>query len=445
MRMLQVVRKDLLRFFRDRRALVVSLVLPLIITFIMGLSFGGGVFGKKGISAIRIVGVTDGIPQMLRDPLTEGLEETGFFSVTWADSNTADEMVRGGEAAAAIVLPDDLVERFFQFEPIRIRVWKDPGSPLKAGIVEQVIERSLSPIQAGEAVYAGLWPEDIQPQRNQEWTSTLESYFQGDVQSVWKQWKQADEDPFWDIFQREFTRIMDRQAALSDAMEGPGVALEVENKAMTDAEGPQDDVNLFNYFLPTFSVFFLMFGVAAAARDFHREREMGTLNRQLLSPLNDRDFVLGKWMAAAIQGSIQLLVLFLAGAVLFRVNLGSDPWSLPLAVILTCTSAAGFFLLITLVCRTEKVADTLSTITVLAAAMLGGNMMPVDQLPDWVRSVGQYFFNYWANVSFSRVMVSDENLLATPQPLLMLGGSTVLFLVASLVAYRIRRAKGGVL
>ena len=445
MRMLQVVRKDMLRFFRDRRALIINLALPLVITFIMGLSFGGGIFGKTGISAIRIVGVAGDLPQMLRDPITEGLEETGFFSVTWADSATADELVRGGEAAAAILLPDDLIERFFKFQEIRIRVWKDPGSQLKAGIVEQVIGRALREVQAGEAVYAGLWPEDVGPQDEQEWVSTLESYFEGDLQSVWKKWKKADEDPFWDVFQQEITQVMDRQVALTDALAGPGIELEVENKAPTDPEGQQEDVNLFNYFLPTFSVFFLMFGVAAATRDFHREREMGTLNRQLLSPLNARDFVLGKWLSAAIQGSFQLLVLFFAGAVLFQVNLGSDPWSLPLAVVLTCTTAAGFFLLLTLICRTEKMADNLSTIVVLISAMLGGNMMPIDQLPDWTRSFGQFFFNYWANLSFSRVMVSDENLLSDPLPVFVLAGGTVVFLAGSLIAYRVRRARGGVL
>ena len=42
------------------------------------------------------------------------------------DAPTADELVRGGEAAAAILLPDDLIERFFKFQDIRITVWKDP-------------------------------------------------------------------------------------------------------------------------------------------------------------------------------------------------------------------------------------------------------------------------------------------------------------------------------
>jgi hypothetical protein len=40
-----LVRKDLLRQIRDPRSVVVYLAAPLLLTFIMGLSFGGGIFG----------------------------------------------------------------------------------------------------------------------------------------------------------------------------------------------------------------------------------------------------------------------------------------------------------------------------------------------------------------------------------------------------------------
>ncbi|NTU62997.1 MAG: hypothetical protein HGB05_06240 [Chloroflexi bacterium] len=46
--------RDLRRMAADRRALIVNLALPLVLTAVMGLSFGGGVFGKKGLSAIPV-------------------------------------------------------------------------------------------------------------------------------------------------------------------------------------------------------------------------------------------------------------------------------------------------------------------------------------------------------------------------------------------------------
>ena len=186
-----------------------------------------------------------------------------------------------------------------------------------------------------------------------------------------------------------------------------------------------------------------MFGVAAATRDFHRERRNGTLQRQLLSPLRALEFILGKWLSAALQGTFQLMVLFLAGALLFRVNLGPDPWSLPLAVLLTCTAATGVFLFLTLLCRDEKMADNLSTVVVLISAMLGGNMVPIDSLPPWIATVGQFFFNYWANRSFSQILVSNRSLFDDPQPAMVLSGATICLLGACLIVFVLRQRRGG--
>ena len=443
-----LAKKDILRLMSDRRALVVNMVLPLVLTFIMGLSFGGGLFGKSGISAIKIVLVAEGVPDFLKDRFSEGLEESGFFSVSWSDSLTADRLVREGKVAAAVVLPDDLVRRFLGLEEVPIIVWKDPGSPLKAGIVEQVLSRGLRQYQAGEAAYRALWPEDGRVAGGSDSVDLLESYFEGDLPTLWRQWRTAENDTAWTDFQDRFARIMDRQVALGDALGKPGIQLEVHDKAAsaeTDQAGGAGEVNLFNYFLPTFSVFFLMFGVAAATRDFHRERSLGTLQRQLLSPLGALEFILGKWLSAALQGTIQLLVLFLGGAILFQVNLGPDPWSLPLAVLLTCTAAAGFFLFLTLLSRDEKMADNLITIVILVSAMLGGNMVPVDSLPEWIRTLGQFFFNYWANLSFNHILVSNGSLFEEPIPAVVLLCATIGFLGASLVAFIVRQRRGGLI
>jgi hypothetical protein len=111
-----LVRKDLLRQRRDRTGLLVYLAAPLVLTFIMGLSFGGGVFGDSGISAIPVAVVTGDLPAGLADRLVDGLQQTGLFTVTRTDSTTAGDLVRRGDAQAALLLPDDLVRRFFRGE-----------------------------------------------------------------------------------------------------------------------------------------------------------------------------------------------------------------------------------------------------------------------------------------------------------------------------------------
>jgi ABC-2 type transport system permease protein len=428
----------------DRKALVISLILPLLLTLIMGFSFGGGLFGSsEGISAIPVAMVGQEVPEVLRQRLADGLTESGYFTVTWADSSAADSLVREGKVAAAVVIPDDLLERLLNFNEINLEMWKDPGSQLKAGIVEQIITRGLARYQAGEAAFLTLWPMD-DPEWAGQGAGTLSSdMFEGDFTQVWQRFRAAGGDSGWARAREQIVTGMDRQAALTEAFKQAGLELSVQDRSPAGGFQKQEKVNLFNYFLPSFSVFFLMFAVAGSCRDLHREQKTGTFQRQLLSPVRRTDFLLGKWLSAATQGVIMLGVLFLVGALLYRINLGPDPYSLVVTVLLCCTAASGLFLFLALVSPTEKVMDNLTTVVILISAMLGGNMIPLESMPPWMASFGQFGFNYWANLSFQNIMVADKGLAEDIQPVLVLGAFSVVLLTVDLVLFRIKSARGG--
>ncbi len=443
MKVKALAKKDLLRFVSDGRALVVNMVLPLALTFIMGLSFGGGMFGQSsGISAIPLALVGSDLPEILKERLAQGLRDSEFFEVTWTDSLQADAMVRQGNVAGAVVLPPGFVEDFFRMEPVNIQLWKDPGSELKAGIVEQIITRVLRQYQAGEAAYLSLWPNEEYADLVNDDGAFDDAFFSGDMGTIWKRWRETEDDPRWAEARENLISAVDRHLALSDALEKTVVTLVVHDKSpVGEAETPKD-INLYDYFLPGFSVFFLMFAVSASARDLHREKLNGTLHRQLLSPVTGLDLLLGKWVSASLQGVFQLVVLYLLGAILFQVNLGPDFWSLPVAVLLCCTAGAGLFLLIALITPTEKMMDNISTIVVLIFAMVGGNMMPLDSLPPWVHTFGRFGFNYWANVSFGDIMARNQSATENTLPLLVLLLMTLGLLVINIVIVRLKTRKG---
>ncbi len=439
-----LVRKDLKRIVGDRRALIVNLALPLLLTTIMGLSFGGGLTGSSGLSAIPIAMVATDMPTMLKERLAEGLQDSDFFTVTWTDSSGADAMVRAGQVAAAVVFPENLTAQLVDGKDISVAVWKDPGSPLKAGIVQEILARMMVRYQAGEAAYNALWPEDQAGMGSEGEDGFLaEDYFAGDFNEVWKRFRNADNDPVLQEAGDRFMTVMDHQVALSDALSVEQITLTVNDKAPVGQAAESGDVNLFNYFLPGFAVFFLMFAVASGARDVHREREQLTLQRQLLSPMTGTQFIVAKWLATTLQGVLQLSVLFVAGALLFGVNLGPDIYSLFLTIVLTCTAAASVFILLALVSPSEMVMDNLSTVVILVSAMVGGNFMPVDSMPAWLKSFGHFVFNYWANLSFSEVVVKNHGLSEAVLPTLVLASVSVTLFVVNVFLFSIRARRGG--
>jgi ABC-type multidrug transport system permease subunit len=96
-----------------------------------------------------------------------------------------------------------------------------------------------------------------------------------------------------------------------------------------------------------------------------------------------------------------------------------------------------------LVTPTEKVMDNLSTVVILVAAMLGGNMMPIDALPAWVHGVGRFVFNYWINLGFSNVVAKNRGLAEAPAPAVVLAAVTLLTLGLALAVVLVRRRRGG--
>jgi ABC-2 type transport system permease protein len=433
-------RRDLRRLAADRRALLVNLGLPLLLTAIMGLSFGGGLFGKKGISAIPVAIVAEDVPESMRDRLLEGLKKSGFFAPVWADSATADALVRSGDAAAALVLPPDPLTKFFEADSLVVEVWRDPGSEIKAGIVEEITRRGVLRVQAGEAAFRGLWPDDYQAIGAD--SLGLGDLLEGNLADIWTRLRDDDQAASRDRAVKFLTRQFDHQVALQRALLKVPATLAVADKIPAQEKKGREP-SLFDYFLPSFAVFFLMFAVAGGARDLHRERARRTLQRQLLGPGPAWPIVLGKWVASVVQGVVMLSVLLLGGAILFRVNLGPDPWTLPLVILLTCTAAAGVFLLFALLVSNERRLDNLCTALILVSGMIGGNFLPVENLPPWAAGMGHYVFNYWANLAFSRVIGQNGSLAAVAGPLTVLAIGSAVLLVAIVWLFRARVRRGG--
>ncbi|MFT5232131.1 MAG: ABC-type multidrug transport system permease subunit [Candidatus Krumholzibacteriia bacterium] len=437
-----LVRKDIKRTITDRKALIVNLALPLLLTAIMGFSFGGSE-DSSGLSKISVAMVANDLPAEVKNRLAEGLEESDLFTVTWTDSITADAWVRSGDRVAAIVLPPDMMSELMAEEFVTVQVWQDPGSPLKSGIVSEILSRMVVRYQAGDAAYLALWPEDRAAEDGEtSGRDELSEMFSGDFNTIWQRLRQAEESPERGNRAERMLTIIDHQVALSEAMSNETVTLKVNDKGPASAAGPNSQINLFDYFLPSFSVFFLMFAVAAATRDIHREREQLTLQRQLLSPLRSIEFIIGKWVSASLQGVMQLSVLFLAGAMFFKVNLGPDLYSLPLVIVLTSTAAAGVFMLLALLTSTEKIMDNLSTVVVLVSAMIGGNFVPIDSMPAWAHGAGKFVFNYWANMSFSEVVISNQSLPSAPLAALVLASITVTLFAINVLIFSWRSRRG---
>jgi ABC-2 type transport system permease protein len=438
-----VIAKDLRRWWSDRNAVIVALLLPLVLTGILGVSFGG--FGDgAGISVIPLAVVGD-LPTLPRQFLDDALRGTGLFDVTWTTREQAERMVRTGAMRAALIVPDDLTSRFVAGEEIAFTLWKDINSEYKAGIVEQILARMLLYWRAGEAAYFGAWPEDWYPRAGEsdaftellDGASTLEVY-----EAI------RDGAPEAETAWERVKTLLDHQVLLQDAFDEPAVVLKVD--AREDMAEPQQEPvtggrNMFGFFLPGMAVFFLMFSAGTAGGDIHVEREGGTLQRMLVTPLSAQHMLLGKWAFATANGLLQLMVLFAAGKLFYRLNLGPDPLALPVQALATSAALASIFLVLGLLTNSAKQTGQISTGIILFMAIVGGNFMSPEAMPDFIRGLARFMPNFWANQGFTAIVTRDQGLGAVTTNLLILGGMAIVGLGAAVLLLRRRQREGGLL
>ncbi|MES1163381.1 MAG: ABC transporter permease, partial [Rhizobacter sp.] len=96
-----LVRKDLVLYFADRRALIMSIVAPIVIA-----AFFGFLFGNSDSKPAHIeVAITDLDRSEVSTQIVAALHADTTFTVTDAPEDQAAALVKAGKLPAAIVLP----------------------------------------------------------------------------------------------------------------------------------------------------------------------------------------------------------------------------------------------------------------------------------------------------------------------------------------------------
>lgn len=112
-----------------------------------------------------------------------------------------------------------------------------------------------------------------------------------------------------------------------------------------------------------------------------REREVGTLDQLLVSPLTSGELMIGKTLPVAGIAMVQLVLVTTVALFWFRVPFRGAIPSLVLAALLFILAGLSFGLLISAVSRTQQEAFLLMFLFLLPAIILSGMLYPVDTMP----------------------------------------------------------------
>jgi len=121
------------------------------------------------------------------------------------------------------------------------------------------------------------------------------------------------------------------------------------------------------------------------AQSIVREREMGTLEQIMVTPIRSWELVLGKTVPFALIGFIDVVMIALIGVFWFEVPLRGNPLVLLLGSLLFLMSSVGIGLFISTISSTQQQAQVSTFFFMNPAFILSGFAFPLENMPQWLQ------------------------------------------------------------
>ncbi len=413
---------------RDRVALLVTFLLPILFFSIFVWMFSGQ--GGGGTSRIRLA-VADEDGGVASERLLAELAEDSSFRLLRADPDRPDApltrdraraLIEDGEVSVALVIPSGFSDRFGDLsgeDGAALELFADTSDPIAPQMTRGVLQ--------GLAMRSA---PDLFLERGMDQFERFGGPMTAKQREVLDQWlPQVRADAAADATPE--TKAEGDASAEARAGEGFGGVVQVEVIDVLGAEKDRSPVTAF-YAAGT-AVMFLLFSMTGAGGTLLEEQESGVLERLLGSRLTMTELLLGKWLYLTALGALQIVIMFVWGALVFGLELFTPThligFSLMTAV--TAAAAAGFGLVLAAACRTRAQLSGISTIIILGMSALGGSMFPRFLMPETMKTLGYLTFNAWALDGYQKVFWFDKGPLELWPQVTVLAALAVAFMASA--------------
>jgi len=121
-----------------------------------------------------------------------------------------------------------------------------------------------------------------------------------------------------------------------------------------------------------------------------RERELGTIEQLLITPVRPIELMVGKMVPNVFVTAFDMLSVTLLGIFWFGVPFQGDPWLFAWLSLLFLVSGLGMGLLVSTMAQTQKQAQQITTLLMLLSMLLTGFLYPRAPMPPIIRAIGNF-------------------------------------------------------
>jgi len=390
--MFNLALKDIQQYFKDRTAVLLSLLLPIALMTIFALMYGG-IGGSSESKPITLL-FTDQDNTELSQEVYSTLDSLDGLKLVSKSFPEAKKLIQKGKNASAFVLYKGFQDSVNSGQKLPMELFYDEAKEIEVGLLQQALWSNLFGITMKKNIKGKI--DDWIVEKNPELSAD-------EIDDIREQIAEQ-----FDGFEKS-----EDNSKLEEDSELP----------MTALVGEKKDGNLgLIQAISGVAIMMLLFSVSASGASLLTEKEEGTLRRLLVAPISPSNILYGKMLSTLFLAILQLTVMFLYSWLVLGLDIFINLPALILMILASAIACSSFGIFMASVCKSRKQVESLSTLVILVLSALGGSMMPLFIMPAIMQKIAVISVNYWAMDGFFDIFWRQLPIIdVLPNVLVLLG------------------------
>lgn len=377
-----MVRKDLILYLNDKRALMLNLLMPIVLAAFFGSLFGGAGGGNNSKLEIGLVQQDSSV---IGRKIGDALKADSTLQVTELSQQEAQDKVRAGKLMVAVVIPAGFGDAAGQslFQPgskPQLPLYYDPSQTTVLAMVKGLLTQHVMQGVTGEVMggASGSKFTDASLKQLEEVPASDDKEALLGLLGGLKKYQE-----------HEASKVDSQRTVAS----GGGLTVPFTTREEALSSGPK--YNAYAHAFAGMGVQFILFMGIDVGISILLARRMGIWNRLLAAPITMTQVLLSRALSGALIAAALMVAIFACAMLIFKVEI-TNVAGFALVVVAFSLMTASFGLLIAAFGKTPEAARGLATFATLILVMLGGAWVPTFVFPGWMQQLTLVVPTRWA-------------------------------------------------
>ena len=198
------------------------------------------------------------------------------------------------------------------------------------------------------------------------------------------------------------------------------------------------DMRSANFFVPgLIAIILILVSALLTSIAVVREKENGTMEQLMVSPVNAFQIIIGKALPYTLLGYINGVMILTLGGIVFNVHSAGSLFLLNMIMLLYVLTGMSFGLLVSTTTESQQVALMATLmLTILPTVLLSGFIFPIKSMPEVLQYVAYILPATYFLEIIRGVILKGNGLAELYRQTIILGGITVFLLGMSILKFK---------